>query len=33
MTSAILYKQASLTAFDKIFCIAPNVRLEPLRPR
>jgi asparaginyl-tRNA synthetase len=29
MTSAILYKQASLTAFDKIFCIAPNVRLEP----
>jgi asparaginyl-tRNA synthetase len=30
MTSAILYKQASLTAFDKIFFIAPNVRLEPL---
>jgi asparaginyl-tRNA synthetase len=30
MTSAILYKQASLTAFDKIFCIAPNVRLEPI---
>ena len=30
MTSAILYKQASLTAFDKIFCITPNVRLEPL---
>lgn len=30
MTSAILYKQASLHAFDKIFCIAPNVRLEPL---
>jgi asparaginyl-tRNA synthetase len=30
MTSAILYKQASLTAFDKIFCLAPNVRLEPL---
>jgi asparaginyl-tRNA synthetase len=30
MTSAILYKQASLTVFDKIFCIAPNVRLEPL---
>ncbi|MTE22398.1 hypothetical protein F0L17_25510 [Streptomyces sp. TRM43335] len=30
MTSAILYKQASLLAFDKIFCIAPNVRLEPL---
>ncbi|MFC6093064.1 asparagine synthetase A [Saccharothrix lopnurensis] len=30
MTSAILYKQASLTAFDRIYCIAPNVRLEPL---
>ncbi len=30
MTSAILYKQASLTMFDRIFCIAPNVRLEPL---
>ncbi|MEY9968109.1 asparaginyl-tRNA synthetase [Streptacidiphilus sp. MAP12-16] len=30
MTSAILYKQASLLAFDKIFCIAPNIRLEPL---
>ena len=30
MTSTILYKQASLTMFDKIFCIAPNVRLEPL---
>lgn len=30
MTSAILYKQASLTAFNKIFFIAPNVRLEPL---
>ncbi|MFF4896122.1 asparagine synthetase A [Streptomyces sp. NPDC001068] len=30
MTSAILYKQASLLAFGKIFCIAPNVRLEPL---
>lgn len=30
MTSAILYKQATLTAFDRIFCIAPNVRLEPL---
>src|ERR1700680_3671466 len=30
MTSAILYKQASLTVFDKIFCIAPNVRLDPL---
>ncbi len=30
MTSAIFYKQAGLLAFDKIFCIAPNVRLEPL---
>ncbi|MEU1107019.1 asparagine synthetase A [Streptomyces tibetensis] len=30
MTSAILYKQASLLGFDKIFYIAPNVRLEPL---
>jgi len=30
MTSAILYKQASLLAFDKIYCIAPNVRLEPI---
>jgi len=30
MTSAILYKQASLLAFDKIFCIVPCVRLEPL---
>jgi asparaginyl-tRNA synthetase len=30
MSSAILYKQASLTAFDKVFFIAPNVRLEPL---
>lgn len=30
MTSAILYKQASLLAFEKIFYIAPNVRLEPL---
>ncbi|MEN3586689.1 asparagine synthetase A [Streptomyces sp. ZYX-F-203] len=29
MTSAILYKQASLHGFEKIFCIAPNVRLEP----
>src|SRR5213594_4261559 len=28
MTSAILYKQASLLTFDRIFCIAPNVRLE-----
>jgi asparaginyl-tRNA synthetase len=30
MTSAILYKQASLLAFDGIFYIAPNIRLEPL---
>ncbi len=30
MTSAILYKQAALLAFDKIFYVAPNVRLEPL---
>ena len=30
MTSAIMYKQTSLTTFDAIFCVAPNVRLEPL---
>lgn len=30
MTSAILYKQASLAMFDKILFIAPNVRMEPL---
>ncbi|MFC4375371.1 asparagine synthetase A [Nocardia halotolerans] len=30
MTSGILYKQASLLSFGKIFCLAPNVRLEPL---
>ncbi len=30
MTSGILYKQASLLSFDKIFHVAPNVRLEPL---
>lgn len=30
MTSAFVYKQASLLAFDKIFFVAPNVRLEPL---
>jgi asparaginyl-tRNA synthetase len=30
MTSAILYKQAALTAFDQVFYLAPNVRLEPL---
>jgi asparaginyl-tRNA synthetase len=29
MTSVILYKQASLLSFGKIFYIAPNVRLEP----
>src|SRR5579875_2073626 len=29
MTSSILNKQASLTAFGKIFYVAPNVRLEP----
>ncbi|GAA1267244.1 asparagine synthetase A [Sphaerisporangium rubeum] len=33
MTSAILYKQASLLAFDKIYYIAPNLRLEPLETR
>ncbi|MCM0675154.1 asparagine synthetase A [Micromonospora phytophila] len=30
MTSAILYKQVTLTGFDAIYAIAPNVRLEPL---
>ncbi|RLK58820.1 amino acid--tRNA ligase-related protein [Actinokineospora cianjurensis] len=30
MTSGILYKQASLLAFDKLFFIAPNVRAEPV---
>jgi asparaginyl-tRNA synthetase len=29
MTSAILYKQASLAAFPRLFYIAPNVRAEP----
>lgn len=29
-TSAILYKQASLLAFDKVYCIASNVRQEPM---
>ena len=29
MTSGIFYKQASLLAFEKIFYVAPNVRLEP----
>ncbi len=33
MTSAILYKQASLLAFDRIFYLAPNVRLEPPETR
>ncbi|WP_117212774.1 asparagine synthetase A [Allorhizocola rhizosphaerae] len=30
MTSAILYKQASLRGFEKLFYIAPNVRVEPV---
>jgi asparaginyl-tRNA synthetase len=30
MTSAILYKQASLLTFGRIFYVAPNIRLEPL---
>jgi asparaginyl-tRNA synthetase len=30
MTSGILYKQASLLGFSKIFYIAPNVRAEPV---
>ena len=30
MTSAILYKQASLLTFERIFYVAPNIRLEPL---
>lgn len=30
MSSAILYKQAALLSFDKVFSIAPNVRLEPI---
>ncbi|MFB4280402.1 MULTISPECIES: asparagine synthetase A [unclassified Nonomuraea] len=29
MSSAILYKQAALLTFDRIFCVAPNIRLEP----
>ncbi|MGW7271832.1 asparagine synthetase A [Streptomyces sp. NPDC054864] len=29
MTSAILYKQASLRLFDKLFYLAPNLRVEP----
>ncbi|MEW2306085.1 asparagine synthetase A [Streptomyces sp. NPDC006655] len=30
MTSAFVYKQAALLAYDKIFYVAPNVRMEPL---
>lgn len=30
MTSVILYKQAALLTFDRIFYIAPNIRMEPL---
>ncbi|CAA9403056.1 MAG: Asparagine--tRNA ligase related protein [uncultured Pseudonocardia sp.] len=30
MTSAILYKQATLKVFDAIYTIAPNIRMEPL---
>lgn len=33
MTSAILYKQASLLAFDRMYYVAPNVRLEPPETR
>ena len=33
MTSVILYKQASLRGFGKLFFIAPNVRARSLRPR
>jgi asparaginyl-tRNA synthetase len=29
MTSAILYKQASLRGFGKLFYVAPNLRVEP----
>ncbi|MGN9821720.1 amino acid--tRNA ligase-related protein [Streptomyces sp. SD11] len=29
MTSAILYKQASLRGFPRLFYVAPNVRMEP----
>ncbi|MEG8279870.1 asparagine synthetase A [Streptomyces sp. AHA2] len=29
MTSAILYKQASLKGFPRLFYVAPNVRVEP----
>ncbi|MHA1302557.1 MAG: asparagine synthetase A [Candidatus Heimdallarchaeaceae archaeon] len=30
MSSIILYKQALIRAFDKVYAFAPNVRLEPL---
>lgn len=30
MSSVFVYKQAALLAFDRIFYVAPNVRLEPL---
>ncbi|MGW7352431.1 asparagine synthetase A [Streptomyces sp. NPDC054784] len=30
MTSAFVYKQTALLAYDKIFYVAPNVRMEPL---
>ncbi|HEX8081793.1 MAG TPA: asparagine synthetase A [Jatrophihabitans sp.] len=30
MSSAFVYKQSALLAFDRIFYVAPNVRLEPL---
>lgn len=33
MTSAILYKQASLRGFPKLFYIAPNLRVEPPETR
>lgn len=29
MSSGILYKQLAITAFDKMFFVAPNLRLEP----
>src|SRR6476619_3852752 len=30
MTSGILYQQVSLLSFEKIFYVAPNIRLGPL---
>ena len=30
MTSGILYKQTALLSFDRVFTVAPNIRLEPL---